>query len=69
MSKTSTLCSANVLRKEDSKSTNFVLEGAKKSYFFTSNAINLQSMWSNVLKNLHKSLYSKGSFVLSSSNN
>jgi hypothetical protein len=50
ISKASTLCSAKVLSQEDSKIVDLVLQGVKKTLFFTSNAIILQSMWPTFLK-------------------
>jgi hypothetical protein len=50
ISKASSLCSAKVLSQEDSKFADLVLQGVKKSLFFTSNAIILQPMWSTFLK-------------------
>jgi hypothetical protein len=44
------LCSARVLIQEDAKFVDVVLQGVKKAFFFTSNAIILQSMWSTFLK-------------------
>jgi hypothetical protein len=44
------LCSAKALSQEDSKFAELVLQGEKKAQFFISNAIILQSMYSNFLK-------------------